>query len=413
MRITLTLVAVFTVTACSSQAITELSKCERELGQSDVRLENAKERIAALEQQLRAGGAEPAVAAARPLPAPEPAPAAAPVAAAEAPAPTPAPVAAPAPVKKGPMRIGLSLPTQREERWVKDKLVMIAAAKKRKMDLLVQVSEGDPARQAAQCDNMIAQGIRVLIVAPHDATKSAAIVEKAARAGVRIISYDRLIMDSPHDYYYLSFDGVKVGALQGEFLTRKVPKGVYVVLSGAPTDNNAKLFHEGAMKYIQPLADKGAIQIVMNQPVIEWRPEEAQKLCEKALAANSKINAILAPNDGTAGGCIQALAAKGLAGKIPITGQDGDLAAAQRIVQGTQSMTVFKDTRQLGQKAIEMAYDLITGKAVETQGRTVSNNKRQIPSVLLSPTVVTKENLDAALINSKYLNREAVYRGGK
>jgi D-xylose transport system substrate-binding protein len=309
------------------------------------------------------------------------------------------------------VKIGLSLPTQREERWVKDKQVMEAEAKKRGIDLRVQVTDNDAGKQVAQCENLISQGVKVLILAPHDASSAAVIVDKATRAGIKVVSYDRLVLGSPADYYYLSFDNLKVGELQGEFITKKVPKGTYLVLAGSPTDNNAKLFREGAMKFIKPLADKGDIRIVMDQFVKDWQPAEAQKLCEQALTANqNRIDAVLAPNDGTAGGCIQALAAQGLAGKIPITGQDAELAGAIRIVQGTQSMTIFKDTRELGKKAIEMAQDLAEGKAIDTQGKTVSNNVKPIPSVLLTPQVVTKENLDSMLVQTGYLKKEQVYR---
>ena len=286
---------------------------------------------------------------------------------------------------------------------MKDKLVMIAEAKRKGLDLHVKVSDMDAAQQQAQCDALIAEGVKVLILAPHDGSAAAAIVEKAAKAGVRVISYDRLVVDSPRDYYYLSFDNVKVGELQGEFLTREVPKGNYVVLSGSPSDNNAKLFHQGAMKFLKPLSESGDIKVVLDESVPDWKPEEAKKLCERVLAQDGKVDAVLAPNDGTAGGCLEALAAHGLAGKVPVTGQDAELAAAIRINQGTQSMTIFKDTRQLGKKAIEMAADLVRGKPIETQGKTIFNNRRQVPSVLLTPYLVTKENLDELLVGSGYL----------
>jgi D-xylose transport system substrate-binding protein len=309
------------------------------------------------------------------------------------------------------VKVGLSLPTQREERWVRDRQVMEAEAKKRGIDLRVQVTDNDASKQVAQCENLISQGVKVLILAPHDASSAAVIVDKAANAGIQVISYDRLVTGSPRDYYYLSFDNVKVGELQGEFITQKVPKGSYIVLAGSPTDNNSKLFREGAMKYIKPLADKGQIRIVMDQFVKDWQPSEAQKLCEQALTANqNKIDAVLAPNDGTAGGCIQALAAQGLAGKVPITGQDAEVTGVIRVVQGTQSMTIFKDTRELGKKAIEMALDLSNGKTIDTQGKTVSNGKKPIPSVLLTPQIVTKDNVEDVLIKTGYLKKEQVYR---
>jgi len=307
------------------------------------------------------------------------------------------------------VKIGLSLPTQREERWVKDRITMQAEAKKLGVDLRVQVTDNDAAKQVSQCENLISQGIKVLILAPHDASSASVIIDKATKAGIKVISYDRLVTESPDDYYYLSFDNVKVGELQGEWITKQQPKGNYIVLAGSPTDNNAKLFREGAMKYIQPLVDKGDIKIVMDQWVKDWQPAEAQKLCEQALTANgNKVDAVLAPNDGTAGGCIQALAAQHV--QVPITGQDAELAAAIRVKDGQQGMTIFKDTRELGKKAIEMALDLAQGKSIDTGGKVVNNGKKDVPSVLLTPYIVTKDNLDKLLIASGYLKKEQVYR---
>ena len=309
------------------------------------------------------------------------------------------------------VKVGLSLPTQREERWVRDRKIMEAAAEKLGVDLRVQVTDNDASRQLAQCENLVSQGIKVLILAPHDASSASVIVDNAVRAGIQVVSYDRLVTGSLLDYTYLSFDNVKVGELQGDFITRKVPKGSYIALAGSPTDNNARLFREGAMKYITPLVERRQIRLVMDQFVKDWQPSEAQKLCEQALTANqNRIDAVLAPNDGTAGGCIQALASQGLAGKIPITGMDSELTAVIRILRGTQSMTVFKDTRELGRKAIELAVDLAAGKPIDTQGRTVFNGKREVPSVLLEPKIVTRDNIDEVLVKSGYFNREQLHR---
>ncbi len=406
------------LSACDQHAaVAEMARCNRELGSADARLATAQaaqaaaERKAqALEEELRAtreqlaaakGSAASGATAAAPVPA-----------VADQPLPaTPLPAPAAAPDRSGRrLKVGVSLPV-REERWVKDKLTMLAEAKKRNIDLLVQISENDPAKQLAQCEGLIAQGIKVLIVAPNDATAAAAIVDRAARAGVQVISYDRLILDSPHDYYYLSFDNVKVGELQGQWLTRRIPKGNYIVLSGAPTDNNAKLVKQGGMKFVQPLVDHGDVKVVFESAVKDWSPDEAERLCAQALTESANdVQGVLTPNDGTGGGCVKALAAAGLAGKVPVTGQDGDLAAAIRIVKGEQGMTVFKDTRLLGKAALEIAEVIGRGRAYDTGGRTISNNRRAVKAVLLAPALVTKENLDELLIKSGYLSRAAVYR---
>ncbi|MTI47132.1 sugar ABC transporter substrate-binding protein [Sporosalibacterium faouarense] len=301
------------------------------------------------------------------------------------------------------VKVGLSLPTQREERWVRDKDKMIEVAEEKGIDLLVKVADADMQEQITQVEALLSQGIDVLILAPHDASAAATLVEKAKKEGVPVISYDRLITNTDKLDYYLSFDNVKVGELQGKFITEKVPEGKYIIMSGAPTDNNAKLFKQGAMKYIQPLIDDGKIEVIAEQAVENWVPENALKIVEAALAANNnEVDAILAPNDGTAGAAIQALTAQGLAGEVPITGQDAEKAAAKRILEGTQSMTIFKDTRALGEEAIDMAIKLANGESIEANGA-VDNGKIEVPSVLLTPQVVDKDNLNETLVDSGYI----------
>jgi D-xylose transport system substrate-binding protein len=309
------------------------------------------------------------------------------------------------------LKIGLSLATLQEERWVRDKDRITKDCADQGIELLTQIANMDAATQESQCDQMITSGINVLILAAQDSAAAATIVDKAHAAGVKVISYDRLVMNTSNVDVYISFDNVQVGVLQGNWLTKAMPKGNYAILSGAPTDNNAKLFKQGAMSIIQPLVDKGDVKIVAEQAVVEWKPENALKIMENALTANkNNIQGVLAPNDGTAGGCIQALAAQGLAGKVPITGQDAELAAAQRIVKGTQGMTVFKDTRMLGDAAVEAAKTMFGGYTLANANQTVNNNTVDVPSILLVPISVTKDNIDAALIDSGYLKRTDVYQ---
>lgn len=306
------------------------------------------------------------------------------------------------------IKIGLSLPTQQEERWVRDKATMEEAAKKAGVEIAVQIANMDAAKQDSQVENLISQGIDVLIIAPHDAKAAATTVDKAHKAGIKVISYDRLVMGTDVDVY-LSFDNVKVGELQGKWLTDNLPKGNIVWLSGAPTDNNATLFKQGAAKYLQPKIDSGDYKVIMEQAVVDWKPDNALKLMENALTANNNdIQGVLAPNDGTAGGCIQALAAQGLAGKVLITGQDSELSAAKRIVEGTQGMTVFKDTRKLGEAAIEAAIKMVKGEDLGADQK-VNNEKIDVPSILLTPEIVDRNNLDKVLIESGYLKKEDVY----
>lgn len=296
------------------------------------------------------------------------------------------------------IKIGLSLPTQREERWVRDKETMEAYAQKMGVELVVQVADADAAQQAQQVDNLLTQGINVLILAPHDAVAAAQLVEHAAAEGIPVISYDRLVTGTEKLDYYLSFDNEKVGQMQGEYLVKQVPQGNIMVFAGAPTDNNAKLFYDGAMSKIQPLVDSGKLTIIngtdrFSRSVENWVPANAQRMAEDILTKNSDVQGVLAPNDGTAGGIIEALRASGITG-IPITGQDAEVAAAKRILKGEQSMTIFKDTRELGKAAIDAAIKLGKGESVQTSA-TVDNGKIQVPSILLAPTVITKDNVQS------------------
>lgn len=310
--------------------------------------------------------------------------------------------------KDSPLKIGMSLCTQREERWVRDKLTIEEEAMKAGIELATQIADNDSAKQQSQCENLLSQGIDVLILAPVDSKAAATIVDMAHEAGVKVISYDKLVLDCDVDLY-ISFDNVKVGEIQGEWLTKNVPSGNIVVLSGDPLDNNAKLFKQGAMNIIQPKVDRGDYTIVFDQACKDWQPGEAMKHMENALTANkNNIQGVLAPNDGTAGGCIQALAAQNLAGEIPITGQDAELAAAKRIVEGTQGMTVFKDTRELGKAAVAAAIKMAKDEELDINGA-VNNNKIDVPSILLTPVAVDKESLDQILIDSGYLKKDEVY----
>lgn len=314
--------------------------------------------------------------------------------------------------------IGFSLDTLEEERWQRDRDLFVSKAEELGAEVLVQAANGDDAAQLAQVENMISQGIDVLVIVPHNAEAAAAAVEKAHAEGIKVISYDRLIRNADVDLY-VSFDNVKVGELQAKAIVERVPKGRYVLIEGADTDNNAHLFKQGHLNVLKPLVEKGDIQIVYDQWTKEWAPENAMKNMENALTANNnQIDAVIAANDGTAGGVIQALAAQGLAGKIPVSGQDAELAACQRIVEGTQTMTVYKPVKRLAETVAELAIRLAKGETVQqlagsvkgAKFATVNNGKIDVPSILLEPIAVTKENMVETVIKDGYHKLEDVYR---
>lgn len=305
--------------------------------------------------------------------------------------------------------IGFSMATLKEERWQKDKDLFEAEVKELGAEVKTLGANGDDATQLSQAEQLISEGVDVLVVVPNNAEATAAIVQKAHEEGIKVIAYDRLISNADVDYY-ISFDNVRVGEMQATAIVEHSPKGNYVYIGGADTDNNAHQFKEGAMNVLQPLVDSGDIKVVYDQFSKDWKPEEALKNMENALTANNNdIQAVVAANDGTAGGAVQALTAQGLSGKVPVSGQDAELAALQRIVEGTQTMTVYKPIHLIATKAAEMAVSLANEEDIQTD-KVVNNKKIDVPSVLLDPIAVTKENIAETIIKDGFHKKEDIYQ---
>jgi D-xylose transport system substrate-binding protein len=311
--------------------------------------------------------------------------------------------------KEGTIRIGLSMDTLKEERWQRDRDLFVARAKELGAEVLVQAANGDDKVQVQQAENLLTQGIDVLVVIPHNGEVMASVVDAAKRQNVPVIAYDRMIRNSEPDLY-ISFDNEKVGELQARYLLERAPKGNYVLIGGAPTDNNATLFRKGQMNVLQPAIDRGDIKVVANQWARDWLASEALRHTENALTqANNNVAAVVVSNDGTAGGAIQALEEQKLSGKVLVSGQDADLAALQRIIAGTQSMTVYKPVAQLARRAAEASVSLARREKVETKA-TINNGKIDVPSILLEPVVVDKNNITETVIKDGYQKVEDVYR---
>lgn len=308
------------------------------------------------------------------------------------------------------IKIGLSLDTLKEERWQHDRDLFVAKCKALGADVLVQAANSDDALQNSQAENLLTEGVNVLVVVPHNGKSAATIVESAHKAGVPVLAYDRLINDCDLDLY-VSFDNVKVGEMQADYLVKHEPKGNYVLIGGAPTDHNALMFREGQMNILKPYVDRGDIKVVADQWATDWQAVEALKITENALTKNNnKVDAVLVSNDGTAGGAIQALSEQNLAGKVWVSGQDADLAGCQRIVAGTQSMTVYKPIQKLAEKAAELAVALAQKQPLTDKTTTVNNGKKDVPSILLEPIEVDKANLDSTVIADGYQKKEDVYK---
>jgi len=307
------------------------------------------------------------------------------------------------------VKIGFSMDTLLEERWLKDRDLFKAAAEALGAEVSILAANGDDAQQIAQAETLISQGVDLLVVVPHNAEAMATIVEKAHSAGIKVLAYDRLIRNANVDMY-VSFDNEQVGELQAKAITKLVPRGNYAFIGGAETDNNAHLLKKGVFNVLQPLIDSGEIRIVYDQWTKNWEPANAMANMQAALEANGNdIDAVIAANDATADAVIQALAAQGLAGKVPVAGQDADLTAAQHIVEGTQTMTVYKPIKALTQAAAELAVKLAADEAV-TANRTISNGKVDVPSLLLAPIAVDRATIDDTIIADGFHSREDVYR---
>jgi D-xylose transport system substrate-binding protein len=312
-------------------------------------------------------------------------------------------------IAKDKIKIGFSMDTLEEERWLKDRDLFKEAVEKLGAEVEIMAANGDDALQISQAESLISQGVDLLVVVPHNAEATAAIVGKAHLAGIKVISYDRLVKNADIDLY-ISFDNEKVGEMQAEAITKLVPKGKYIYIGGAVTDNNAHLFKKGVFNVLQPSIDRGDITVVYDQWTENWTPTNAYKNMQAALKANhNQIDAVIAANDATAGAVIKALAEQGLEGKIPVAGQDAELAAAQRIVEGTQTMTVYKPIRVLTREAAKVAVEMAKGEAVFA-GKRVNNGKIEVPSVLLLPTAVNQSNIDWTIIKDGFHSREEVYK---
>jgi D-xylose transport system substrate-binding protein len=299
----------------------------------------------------------------------------------------------PAMADKAAPKIGFSIDDLRLERWSRDRDYFIAAAKDLGATVDVQSADANEQRQISQIENLIAKGVDAIVIVPFNSRVLTNVIAEAKKANIKVVSYDRLILNADIDAY-ISFDNDRVGQIQAQGIVNVKPKGNYYLLGGAPTDNNAKLLRNGQLKVLQPLIDKGDIKVVGSQWVKEWSATEALQIVENALTANNnKIDAIVASNDATAGGAIQALVPQGLAGKVAVSGQDADLAAIQRVNAGTQTLSVYKPLKLIASEAAKLSVQLVRGEK-PTFNSKLNNDLKDVDSLLLTPTPITKENVD-------------------
>jgi D-xylose transport system substrate-binding protein len=309
--------------------------------------------------------------------------------------------------------IGLSLDTLKEARWQADRDMFVKRAGELGAKVRVLAANSDDTVQIGDVEKLITNKVDVLVIVPHDGTAMAKGVKMAHDAGIPVITYDRIIRDSDPDLY-VSFDNEHVGELQAQFLVDHLPtpgKGRIVRIYGAKTDNNAALFKRGQDRVLEPLIKSGAIEVLHEDWAEDWKPENAKRIVNAAITANgSRIDAVLASNDGTAGGAIQALSEEGLAGKVLVTGQDAETVALQRIAGGTQAMTIYKPLRTLASGAAELAVQMAKRRVV-VAGKSVDNGQGQVPSVLFDAVTVTRDNILDTVVRDGQATFDDVYRG--
>lgn len=308
--------------------------------------------------------------------------------------------------------VGVSWSNFQEERWKRDEAAMKAAIEKAGAKYISADAQGSNEKQLADIENLITRGATVLVVLAWDADAVLPAVQKAKAENISVIAYDRLIQDK--EVFYLTFDNVEVGRMQAQGVFKKKPAGNYVFIKGSPTDPNADFLHKGQLEVLNPAIKGGKIKIVGEQYTEGWSPEVAQRNMEQILTKTSnKVDAVVASNDGTAGGVVAALRAQNLVG-IPVSGQDGDIAALNRVARGEQTVSVFKDARKLGEAAGTVAVQLAKGKKrTEIQGTvTFSGGTKKIPmtSMLLKPVPITAENLDY-VITAGWATKAQVCKG--
>lgn len=311
--------------------------------------------------------------------------------------------------------VGVSWSNFQEERWKTDEAAIKAVIEKAGGTYLSADAQSSPAKQLSDIESLISRGANALIILAQDSDAIRPAVEKAAAEGIPVVGYDRLI-EIP-SAFYITFDNKEVGRLQARSVFALKPKGNYAFIKGSSTDPNADFLFAGQMEVLKAAIDRGDVKNVGEAYTDKWLPAIAQQNMEQILTkTGNKVDAVVASNDGTAGGAVAALAAQGLAGTVPVSGQDGDKAALNRIALGTQTVSVWKDARELGRRAAEIAMELAGGKKMtDIAGATSFDGgpkKQKMTSLFLTPIAITKDNL-GQVIDAGWVTKDVVCQGVK
>ena len=311
------------------------------------------------------------------------------------------------PSSSTPIKIGFLLDSLQVERWQTDLDDFQRRVKSLGGEVLSETAEGNDDLQYQQAIKLLDAGVKALVVVPHNTDKAVPIVVAARSKGVPVICYERLIHNANVDFF-VGVDAEAIGELQAAYLARHAPQGNYVLVGGSPSDANAAILHQGQMKILQPLVDRGQIHILADTWTKDWNPLDAYNNMSTVLLSKPEpIVAVVASNDGTAGGAIQALEEHKLAGKVLVSGQDADLAAIVRILNGTQTMTIYKPLGTEAQQAADVAMSLAAGNSVRTESF-IANGAKNVPAVYVKPVVVTKDNVMQTVIKDGFQNLDTI-----
>ncbi len=308
--------------------------------------------------------------------------------------------------------VGVSWSNFQEERWKTDEAAIKAALEAAGAEYISADAQASSSKQLSDVENLIAQGATALIILAQDASAIGSAVQAAADEGIPVVAYDRLIEDERA--FYLTFDNVEVGRMQARAVLAAQPKGNYVMIKGSPTDPNADFLRGGQQEVLQAAIDAGDITIVAEAYTDGWVPANAQRNMEQILTAqDNKVDAVVASNDGTAGGVVAALTAQGLEG-LPVSGQDGDHAALNRVATGTQTVSVWKDARELGKAAGEIAVALSGDSMAKIDGAAewTSPSGTTLNARFLAPVPITADNINVVL-DAGWIGKDALCAGSE
>lgn len=308
-------------------------------------------------------------------------------------------------------RIGFSVATDTFiiERWNKDIKIFQSAVSDLGGEPLLQMSAGGNAAQVQQIEYLLSQDIDVLVVIPHDCDLISGVIMEAGEKGIPVIAYDRIINNVPLAAY-VSFDNREVGTLMAEYAVEKCPKGNYLILNGSVRDTNVYEVNAGIYNVLNPYIKAGSITVGEEIWLDEWSFDEALQKLGDVFAVREDFDAILAGNDQIAEAAVQLLAERRLAGKVIVTGQDAELAACQRLVEGSQLMTVYKPIDRLATKAAQLAMAVALEQELELPETFVDNGSKQVPYYRLEPVAVTLDNIEDTVFKDGFHSRQDVYR---